>query len=100
MSCEIGVKKPDVEIFQKCMKDLKVVAEECIYVGDGGSFELETAQSLRMHPLQATWYLKDGVNQPAKRKKNSYKQSNGHCKHKRFQESANIQFSAINTYSL
>lgn len=68
MSCELGVKKPDVEIFQKCMKDLKVVAEECIYVGDGGSFELETAQSLRMHPLQATWYLKDGVNQPAKRK--------------------------------
>ena len=63
-----GVKKPDVEIFQKCMKDLKVVAEECIYVGDGGSFELETAQSLRMHPLQAPWYLKDGVNQPAKRK--------------------------------
>ncbi|MBR2401559.1 MAG: HAD-IA family hydrolase, partial [Lachnospiraceae bacterium] len=37
MSCELGVKKPDVEIFQKCMKDLKVVAEECIYVGDGGS---------------------------------------------------------------
>lgn len=46
MSCEIGVKKPDVEIFQKCMKDLEVAAEECIYVGDGGSFELETAQAL------------------------------------------------------
>ena len=68
MSCELGIKKPDIEIFQKCMHDLEVVAEECIYVGDGGSFELETAQSLGMHPLQATWYLKDGVNQPAKRK--------------------------------
>lgn len=69
MSCEIGVKKPDTRIFEKCMRDLDVVAKECLYVGDGGSFELETAKSLGMHPLQATWYLKDGVNQPAKRKK-------------------------------
>lgn len=68
MSCEIGAKKPDVEIFQKCMNELDVVAEECIYVGDGGCFELETAKSLGMYPLQATWYLKDGANQPAKRK--------------------------------
>jgi len=69
MSCEIGVKKPDVEIFQRCMKDLAVEPEECLYIGDGGSFELETALSLGMHPLQAAWYLKDGVKQPAKRKK-------------------------------
>lgn len=69
MSCEIGLKKPDVRIFQKCMNDLEVTAEECLYVGDGGSFELETARSLGMCPLQATWYLKDGVDQPAKRKK-------------------------------
>ena len=69
MSCEMGVKKPDIRIFEKCMRDLDVAAKECLYVGDGGSFELETAKSLGMHPLQATWYLKDGVNQPAKRKK-------------------------------
>ena len=69
MSCELGVKKPDVEIFQRCMSELAVVPEECLYIGDGGSFELETAKSLGMHPLQAAWYLKDGVNQPAKRKK-------------------------------
>lgn len=68
MSCELGIKKPDIEIFKKSMHNLEVIAEECIYVGDGGFFELETAQSLGMHPLQATWYLKDGVNQPAKRK--------------------------------
>ena len=69
MSCEIGLKKPDVKIYKKCMKDLEVEAEECIYVGDGGSCELETAQALGMNPLQAAWYLKDGVNQPAKKKK-------------------------------
>lgn len=69
MSCEIGIKKPDVEIFQKCMRDLMVEPDECLYIGDGGTFELETAQSLGMYPLQTTWYLKAGVNQPAKRKK-------------------------------
>ena len=46
----------------------RIEAEECLYIGDGGTFELETARALGMHPLQATWYLKDGVNQPAKRK--------------------------------
>ena len=56
------------EIFQKCAHTLAVVPQECLYVGDGGSFELETAQAIGMHPIQAAWYLKDGVNQPAKRK--------------------------------
>lgn len=68
MSCELGLKKPDTLIFEKCMDDLKLSPDQCLYVGDGGSLELETARSLEMHPLQATWYLKDGVNQPAKRK--------------------------------
>lgn len=69
MSCEMGIKKPDVEIFKKSMRDLMVEANECLYIGDGGTFELETTQTLGMYPLQATWYLKDGVNQPTKRKK-------------------------------
>lgn len=68
MSCELGLQKPNVEIFQKCAHTLAVVPQECLYVGDGGSFELETAQAIGMHPIQAAWYLKDGVNQPAKRK--------------------------------
>lgn len=68
MSCELGIKKPDIEIFQRCVGDLSVVPEECLYIGDGGSFELEAAQSCGMHAMQATWYFKDGVNQPAKRK--------------------------------
>lgn len=68
MSCELGMKKPDVRIFQKCMKDLGLDPEECLYIGDGGSLELEIAQAVGMHPLQAAWYLKDGTRQPAKRK--------------------------------
>lgn len=69
MSCEMGIMKPDTRIFHKCMEALDVAPEECIYVGDGGSLELETAKTLGMHPIQATWYLKDGANQPAKRMK-------------------------------
>ena len=68
MSCKEGIQKPDKIIFAKCMKLLEVKPEECLYVGDGGSFELETARELNMHPLQAAWYLKDGTTQPSKRK--------------------------------
>ena len=67
MSCELGLSKPDVAIFQKCTQVLEVAPDECLYVGDGGSFELETAQAIGMHPIQAAWYLKEGTNQPAKR---------------------------------
>lgn len=39
-----------------------------LYVGDGGSNELEAAQRLGMQVVQAVWYLKEGINQPAQRK--------------------------------
>lgn len=68
MSCELGVKKPDAAIFRKCVQELDVSPDECIYVGDGGSYELEAARAIGMHPIQAVWYLKDGTKQPAKRK--------------------------------
>lgn len=68
MSCELGMKKPDVRIFHKCMEDLGLEPAECLYIGDGGSLELETAKSVGMYPLQATWYLKDEWKQPARRK--------------------------------
>lgn len=67
MSCELGLSKPDVAIFGKCVQALDVSPNECLYIGDGGSFELETAQAIGMHPIQAVWYLKEGTNQPAKR---------------------------------
>uniref|UniRef100_UPI0040570D8D HAD family hydrolase n=1 Tax=Acetatifactor sp. TaxID=1872090 RepID=UPI0040570D8D len=64
LSYEQGVQKPDKEIFYRCMNGLKVKAEECVYVGDGGSRELETAEELGMKALQAVWYLKEGTMQP------------------------------------
>lgn len=59
LSYEQGIRKPDIEIFQRCMKELSVKPSECLYVGDGGSDELETARKLGMKALQAVWYLKE-----------------------------------------
>ncbi len=67
LSCEQGVRKPDQEIFLRCVKALHVKAEECLYVGDGGSRELEVARELGMRPVQAVWYLKEGTIQPCGR---------------------------------
>ena len=65
MSCELGIMKPDPAIFRRCMDALGVEPEQCLYVGDGGSRELEAARSLGMHPVQAVWYF--GANPQAKR---------------------------------
>ena len=69
LSYEQGVQKPDPIIYTRCMEQLGVEPEECFYIGDGGSHELEAAQQLGLHPFQAAWYLKDGTKQPCQRKK-------------------------------
>jgi len=67
LSNEQGICKPDKEIYRRCMEALSVLPQECLYVGDGGSMELETAQILGMKAVQATWYLKEGTSQPVGR---------------------------------
>ena len=56
LSWEEGTRKPDPAIYQICLGRLDIAPEECLYVGDGGSFELETARSLGLRALQAIWY--------------------------------------------
>ena len=68
LSYELGVQKPDAKIFEKCVEMLQVKPEECIYIGDGGSNELEASKAFGMTAMQATWYLKEGTFQPSKRK--------------------------------
>ncbi len=58
-SCEEGVMKPGNEIFIRCTERLGVSPWECVYVGDGGSFELEAARDIGMTPYQAVWYFTD-----------------------------------------
>ncbi|MBQ6996188.1 MAG: HAD family hydrolase [Lachnospiraceae bacterium] len=64
LSYEQGVQKPDEEIYKRCMASLGVAPEECLYIGDGGSNELEAARTLGMKALQAVWYLQEGTSQP------------------------------------
>lgn len=72
LSYEQGIRKPDREIFERCMKELSLKAEECLYVGDGGSYELETAKKLGMTAVQAVWYLKEGTARPSERKQDFF----------------------------
>ena len=39
-SCDVGILKPETEIYQLAMKSLNVKPEESIFIGDGGSNEL------------------------------------------------------------
>ena len=59
LSYEQGIQKPDPKIYKRCMKDFGVKPDECVYVGDGGSHELEAAEALGMDALQATWYFQE-----------------------------------------
>lgn len=68
LSYEQGIQKPDEEIFKRCMKELGVEAEACLYVGDGGSSELEAADKLGMTAAQAVWYLKERAAWPSAKK--------------------------------
>ena len=59
LSCEQGVQKPEHEIFERCLAEIAVAPENCLYVGDGGSMELETARAFGMQTLQAGWFIKN-----------------------------------------
>lgn len=65
LSCEAGIAKPDPAIFLRCTNELGVAPEECLYIGDGGSSELETARSLGMTALQAAWYILETPDHPS-----------------------------------
>lgn len=47
-SIEEGMKKPDASLYVSVAKELGVEVEQCLYVGDGGSNELEGAAAVGM----------------------------------------------------
>ena len=57
LSYQVGLVKPDKQIYLHCANALSVLPEECLFVGDGGSKELFGAQSAGMHPLRALWFM-------------------------------------------
>ena len=56
LSYEVGMKKPDICIYEEAAKRLGTLTEECLFVGDGGSNELFGAENAGMRPIQAKWY--------------------------------------------
>lgn len=55
-SFEVGLAKPDERIYRLCCERLGVKPEHTIFVGDGGSSELEGASKAGMRPLHAYWF--------------------------------------------
>jgi putative hydrolase of the HAD superfamily len=55
-SYDVMMAKPDAAIYQLGCSQLGVKPEESIFVGDGGSNELEGASRAGMKPLHAFWY--------------------------------------------
>jgi putative hydrolase of the HAD superfamily len=51
-SVEVGFCKPDPRIYRAACEMLGVRAEECVYVGDGGSRELTGAAAVGMTPVR------------------------------------------------
>ncbi|MBQ4640058.1 MAG: HAD-IA family hydrolase [Clostridia bacterium] len=56
LSYQVGLAKPDRQIYLHCTETLSVLPEECLFVGDGGSRELFGAGDVGMHPLRALWF--------------------------------------------
>ena len=50
-SCEVGMRKPDPEIYRWCVERLDVDPSRCLYVGDGAYGELTGAAALGMHAV-------------------------------------------------
>ncbi len=54
LSIEVGRHKPDPLMYRHACRRLRVAAEECLYVGDGGSYELTGAAAAGMTAVRLT----------------------------------------------
>ena len=50
-SCAAGMSKPDPRIYHLALEGLGLAADTCLFVGDGGSGELEGARRVGLHPV-------------------------------------------------
>lgn len=63
-SCQEGLRKPDIRMFQRAMERLGVNADRCLYVGDGDSGELSGALNAGMHTVMIKVLLEDPTEDP------------------------------------
>lgn len=55
-SSDIGVRKPQPEIFRRALDDLGVTAERALFVGDRLVADVRGARDVGMRTVQAMWY--------------------------------------------
>ena len=58
-SCFTGCVKPDRKIYEMSMDALGVTPEQCVFVGDGGSEELEGARDLGICAIMVAGMIRD-----------------------------------------
>lgn len=58
LSCYVGCAKPEKEIYRISMRQLEVAPKESVFVGDGGSNELEGAKSLGITTILITGIIR------------------------------------------
>jgi len=58
-SCFAGCMKPDRRIYEMSMDALGVTPEQCVFVGDGGSQELEGARDLGICAIMVAGMIRD-----------------------------------------
>lgn len=58
-SCFVGLVKPEIEIYQLCLRKLHENPEDCLFVGDGGSHEFEGAKQAGLSTIMYTDIVKN-----------------------------------------
>ena len=58
-SCDIGILKPDKKIYDYAMRCLNVKSNESIFIGDGGSDELNGAKRAEMKTVFTEYFGKE-----------------------------------------
>ena len=61
LSYEAGLVKPDKKIYEHCAHLLGVACADCLFVGDGGSSELDGATKAGMSAAKAVWFSKSVI---------------------------------------
>lgn len=57
-SFEVGLTKPDPEIYREATRRLQVDVSHTWYIGDGGHEELSGAEQAGLRPFRALWFLR------------------------------------------
>jgi len=58
-SCEVGLAKPDPEIYRTATRSLNVDPNSCVFIGDGGDDELQGAERAGIRSFRAGWFITD-----------------------------------------